>query len=276
MHFVNDSRPWTDGVEHDLSIVDVMKSDTISALPAAMLWWTLERGASLLTAGGPQGAGKSTLANALLPFLPSEARVYVVSGRDDVLTLPAGNGPMYLLISEFSRHGRPTYLSGPTAQRAFALLRHGPRMVGTMHADSVREAVDSLRHEFELPVHDIARITLVVITRITRGAFQRGPVSTASPDIERRVVEIGLLSRGDDGVRVASIASWNGATDRLEVLDPRATGGSLATWAGVEPAEADEAIRVRAHMLTDLLHEGRRAPDDIATAVRRFREQPST
>jgi hypothetical protein len=93
MRYITDPGPWMDGVERDLSVVDLLANGTIPALPAAALWWALERGASLLTAGGPSGAGKSTLANAALAFLPTEARIYVVSGRDDPLMLPPGDGP---------------------------------------------------------------------------------------------------------------------------------------------------------------------------------------
>ena len=72
MQYPGDPRPWTEGLDRELSMVDLVANDTIPVGPAAMLWWALERGASLLTAGGPSGAGKSTLANACLSFLPIE------------------------------------------------------------------------------------------------------------------------------------------------------------------------------------------------------------
>src|SRR5690348_9614983 len=147
MQYLNDPRPWTDGRDQELSLVDLVVNETIPAGPAGLLWWALERGASLLTAGGPSGAGKSTLANACLPFLPAEARAYVVAGRDDPLLVAADGGPTYLLISELSQHGRPHYLSGPAARRAFALVRAGLRVVGTLHADSVDEAITNLGDE---------------------------------------------------------------------------------------------------------------------------------
>src|SRR3989442_4043377 len=107
MQYLNDPRPWREGLGRDLSMVDLVVNETIPVGPAALLWWALERGASLLTAGGPSGAGKSTLANACLSFLPDGAQAYVVSGRDDPLLVSTDGGPTYLLISELSDHARP-------------------------------------------------------------------------------------------------------------------------------------------------------------------------
>jgi hypothetical protein len=209
-----------------------------------------------------------------LTFLPAAARVYVVSGRGDSLVLPPGDGPAYLLISELSAHGRPHYVSGPTAQRAFALLRDGVRLVGTLHADSVDEAVASLQDEFGLLAADIARVTLIAISRITRGAYSRRPHFQASADVERRVVEIGLLAPAAEGVRVEVLTAWEPQQRRLE-LRPGASA-ALAGWAGVSAGTVESAIGTRAAALTALLQEVRQTSDVVAAAVRRFREQQPT
>ena len=134
MQDLNDPHPWTEGVRADLSLVDLVANQTIPAEAAALLWWAVERGASLVTAGGPSGAGKTTLANALLAFLPEGAGVYAVAGADDRLELPAHDGRTYVLVCELSDHPRPFYIAGEPARRVFALLkgrpgpgRHAPR-----------------------------------------------------------------------------------------------------------------------------------------------------
>jgi hypothetical protein len=269
MRFVNDPGPWLHGVDRDLSMVDLLATGTVPPEPAAALWWAVENGASLLTAGGPSGAGKTILANAALAFLPEAARVYVVSGRGDPLALPAGDGPAYLLLSELSEHGKPEYVSGPTARRAFAALRDGVRLVGTLHADSVAEAVDALLHDFALPAADVARVTLIAVTRITRGEFRRRPSSQPSPDIERRVVEIGLLATAAGGVRAQALAAWDAGRGRLG-LTPGA-GAALAGWAGAPAAAVEAAVRQRADALGALRKQGRRAPSEVAAAVRGLR-----
>lgn len=269
MHYLTDPGPWTDGVGDNLSIVALMANSTIPALPAAALWWALERGASLLTAGGPQGAGKSTLANALLAFLPDAARVYVVAGNEDPMEPPAGDGPTYLLVSELSVGGPVRYLRPPAAQRAFARLRRGERLVGTLHADSVAEAVGALRQAFALPASDIARAGIIAISRITGGftAPVEGHRRRPGAEAERRIVEIGLLASSSDGVGVTPLTAWDGVARRLALL-PNASA-ALAAWADVPAATAEAAIGDRAAALSTLLEEGRQSPDAVVAAVRR-------
>jgi type IV secretory pathway ATPase VirB11/archaellum biosynthesis ATPase len=273
MQILNDPTPWWGSIDSQpLSIIDLIAAGTIPATEAGALWWAVERGASFFTAGGPSGAGKSTLANTLLGFLPAAARVYVVSGRDDPLTLPAGREPTYLLISELSSHGRPFYLSGPAAGRAFALLRTGARMIGTLHAESVAEAVDDvLSAEMGIPAGDIARLTFIAIIRVDGPRDMHGRVERRRTDLTRRVIEIGLLRAGDAGVRVLSLAKWNERAERLEPASAPAGIAALAEWAGTDVATAQAAIAGRTGVLSDLLQAGRRSPDDVAAAVRAFR-----
>ena len=274
VQILNDPTPWWGGMDDPLSIVDLMAAGTIPADQAAALWWAVERGASFFTAGGPSGAGKSTLANCLLTFLPESARIYVVAGRDDTFTFPASADPTYLLISELSSHGRPFYLSGPAALQAFALLRHGARMIGTLHAESVDEAVRSvLLDEMAVPAADVARLTFVAIIRVDGPRDVRGRFDRRRGDLTRRVIEIGLLSAGDAGVRVTNLATWDGQSGQLEPAPPPAGLVALAAWAGREPGDVESAVRARAGVLTDLLNTGRRTPDEVLTAVRAFRAQ---
>jgi energy-coupling factor transporter ATP-binding protein EcfA2 len=274
VQILNDPTPWWGGMDDPLSIVDLMAAGTVPVDQAAALWWAVERGASFFTAGGPSGAGKSTLANSLLTFLPESARIYVVTGRDDTFAFPAGADPTYLLISELSSHGRPFYLSGPAALEAFALLRHGARMIGTLHAESVDEAVRSvLLDEMAVPAADVARLTFVAIIRVDGPRDLRGRFDRRRTDLTRRVIEIGLLGAGGAGVRVTTLASWDGQTGKLEPAPPPAGLAALAAWAGTTPGDAESAVRARAKVLTDLLETGRRTPDEVLAAVQAFRGQ---
>ncbi|MGH2461087.1 MAG: hypothetical protein ACRDIY_19695 [Chloroflexota bacterium] len=276
MQFINDPGPWTEGLAHDLSMVDLVLNETIPVAPAALLWWALEHGASLLTAGGPSGAGKSTFTNACLTFLPEGTRAYAVSGRDDPLRVPTDGGTTYLLIAELSRHGRPHYLSGPTARRAFALLRHGIHLVGTLHADSVDEAIAVLGEEVEVAAEDIARAELIAITRVVSGLAggegrRWGRVPEDDASVKRRIVEIGLLAPDPErGVRKVELATWNSGAGRLEIAEPDGVA-ALARWAGVPASAAAAAFAEHANTLARLAAEGRREPREVEAAVRRLR-----
>ncbi len=277
MRYTNDSSPWIHGNDRHFSMVDLVANETIPAYPAAMLWWALERGASLLTAGGPSGAGKSTFANACLQFLPDRARGYAVAGPRDPMLVPVSDDPTYLLISELSQHPLPTYIAGPAARRAFARLRDGIRIVGTLHADSVDQAIEALVEEVELSEEDIARVDLVVVTRVegwtpVHGWRLPGGVGRDDGSVRRRIVEIGLLgSDGNRGVRKVELAAWSAESRRLEITAPPAGLAALARWAGVSTLLAQEETAERAEILASLAAEGRRDPEEVDDAVRLLR-----
>ena len=96
----------------------------------------------------PAGAGKSTVANALLEFLPRTHTLYVTAGGWDGWRCQP-RPVCYLLVNELSGH-MPVYLYGRAAQRAFALLENGTRMLGTLHARSASEAVRVMCYEAEI------------------------------------------------------------------------------------------------------------------------------
>ena len=84
MHVLNDPWPWW-GTLHGrpLTLADLIDRGTLTRELAAVVAWTIAHGASVFVAAGPQGAGKSTVANALLELVPQDANVYVTSGPWD-------------------------------------------------------------------------------------------------------------------------------------------------------------------------------------------------
>jgi hypothetical protein len=261
MQLLNDPSPWWGmSVPTPHSMVDLIAGDTISPEAAGVLWWAVERGASVLVAADPQGAGKTTTASALFSFLPDGARAYVTSGPADELDIPTGEGPCYLLVNELSNHV-PIYLSGPAARRAFALLRDGVRMIGTLHADSAQEAVTVLERNLRIPAADIALIDIVVVLRVRRGIA----------GLERRIVEISLVKGHAGQPRFTTVAAWDAEADALAIPPEPAGTAALAAWAGEPVPVAMSEIEERARFLVSTGRRGVHTRDDITAAVRHFR-----
>lgn len=62
-----------------LSIVDLLDANTLSVEMAAHLFYIVAHGASFLTAARPGNAGKTTLMQCLLTFLPPNTRIVTIS-----------------------------------------------------------------------------------------------------------------------------------------------------------------------------------------------------
>jgi energy-coupling factor transporter ATP-binding protein EcfA2 len=231
VQILNDFRPWSETLRGELTIAELLARDTLSTDAAATLWWAIEHGASVFVTAGPPGAGKSTVANALLQFLPEDAHLYVTSGGWDRLEVPSAPGPVYLLVNELSAH-MPMYLCGAAARRAFDLLQNGSRMLGTLHARSAAEAVRVMCFEADLERAEIVSPFMFAV--LSAGWSGR--------EIVRRVVELGFLAPGGD----LTVLSTPGP-DGLK-LDP-VGAGALAEWSGltaeaVQDAVADHASRL--------------------------------
>lgn len=231
MQVLNDFRPWRGTLRGEMSIADLLACGTLSPEAAATLWWAIDQGTSLFVTAGPPGAGKSTVANALLEFLPGDAHVYVTSGGWDRLDVPAAAGPVYLLVNELSPH-MPVYLSGAAARRAFALLENGLRMLGTLHARGAAEAVRVMCYEAEIDPSEVSTpFVFAVISAGWRGA-----------DIVRRVAELGF--RAPDGE--LTILTTRG-TEELRLLP--AGVEALARWSVLEAGLVQREIADRARQL---------------------------
>jgi hypothetical protein len=260
MRILNDPQPWWGLLPASpLSIVDLIENGSISAQAAAVAWWTVERGASAFVTAAPRQAGKTTLATALFPFLPEGARLYVTAGPHDSLTPPPGDGPLYVLVNELSDH-MPLYVHGAAARRAFRILRHGGRLIGTLHADSAEEASALMTSEAGIPIEDVSRIDLYLVIR----------VSQEGDDILRRVAQLALRARQAQGRALRTMSSWSADTGQF-AAEPGAAE-ALAAWANATQPEVERGLARRTDALQSLVRAAARTIDEVADSVRHVRE----
>jgi len=193
-----------------------------------------------------------------------------------------------LLINELSDH-LPIYVWGPNARAALRLAGSGYGFGGTMHADSLDEALACLRDELGAADADLAGLTIYL-----QYSAYRTPAG-----MYRRVEEAWHLPLDMDGglapVRLAALSGGRSprltGAQRLPVPPILATDGGrrgrslehdpgaydmLAASLGVAGAALEEELAERAAFLLALADRGICSPPDVARAVLDYPTLPDT
>jgi hypothetical protein len=144
-----------------MSAVELIGTPTIDSRLMATLWAVVSRRRSVMLSSEAPQAGKTTALSALVDFLPDDTTGIFVRGwweeYDWIDEIPTGTG--YLLINEMSDH-LPIYVWGKAARGALMLAGKGWGLGATMHADSLPEALDSLRTSLGATDADLAGLTI--------------------------------------------------------------------------------------------------------------------
>ncbi|HXK32890.1 MAG TPA: hypothetical protein VNM91_02620 [Dehalococcoidia bacterium] len=246
-----------------LSITEIIAAGTMPPRVAAMLWLGVERGASIVLAADPPGAGKTTILTALLAFARPDASVYFTRGWGETFRLPppprADEPPTYILINEISDH-LPVYSWGPYVQRAFELMADGYSMASTMHADTVEGVIEQLADECDVPARNIGYLTFVVPLHIGVRDGRR----------IRRVAEVSVLEPLGAGYDRSTVARWRPEDDGFDILTTPAQINAVARRLRMEEQELLEALAARETFLADLLAEGVASIEGVQDRVFRF------
>ena len=267
-----------------MSAVELIGSPTIDVRLMATLWAVVSRRRSVMLSSEAPQAGKTTTLSALVDFLPDDTTGIFVRGwgeeYDWLDEIEPGTG--YLLINEMSDH-LPIYVWGRAARGALILAGKGWGLGATMHADSLPEALDSLRTSLGATDADLAGLTMYL---------QYSAYYTPA-GMYRRVEEAWHLRLDADGVlapvRLGAIAgdrspSLTGAqrlpsppllpddggrAARPFVHDPAAYA-VLAEGLGLTTGDLEAEIAERARFLTELADRGVCDAPAVAEAIRRF------
>jgi flagellar protein FlaI len=146
-----------------ITIVDMLKYNTVSPELAAYLWYLTEKRMSLLVAGGT-ASGKTTTLNAISMFIPPDQKIVSVedtpelnlSHRNWIQSISRGGGvageiTLFDLLKAAMRQ-RPDIIivgevRGAEAFTLFQAIATGHGGLGTIHADSVEAAINRLTSE---------------------------------------------------------------------------------------------------------------------------------
>ena len=157
-----------------LSVVDLIKANTLSAEMAARSLYTIANGASFLTAARPGNAGKTTLLACLLTFLPPGIKIVTTSSSSVVTnshSLMKEEKPENLcfLCHEIGSGHWFGYLWGQYVGKLFHLMSEGCRIASCIHADTLPEMRDILTSdELGVSQDDFAQLGLILFMNLER------------------------------------------------------------------------------------------------------------
>ena len=271
-----------------MSAVEIIGSGALDARLMATIWAVTSRRRSVMLASEAPQAGKTTTLSALVDFLPpGTVGIFLRGWRDDFgWTDEIGPERGYLLVNEMSDH-LPVYVWGRNARGALELVGRGYGMGATMHADTLDEALGTLRGRLGASDADLAGLTLYL-----QYSAYRTPAG-----MYRRVEEAWHLRLDGDAalapVRLAELdggrsPSLTGAQHDPEPPMLGSDGGRssrnlrhdagayavLAAGLGLAAEALEAELTARTAYLIDLADQGVCDPPSVAAALSQYSARP--
>jgi hypothetical protein len=271
-----------------MSVVEIVESGSLDERLMATLWAVVSRRRGVMLSSEAPMAGKTTTLSALVDLLPDRTVGIFLRGwrRDVAWTDEIGPDRGYMLVNEMSDH-LPIYVWGPNARGALQLAGNGYGIGATMHADSLDEALGTLRDELGAGDADLAGLTVYLqfsAYRTPSGMYRRCeeawhlrtdgdgalvPIRLAAIDGERSPSLTGAQrypmppTLPDDGGRAA----------RQLVHDPAAYA-VLAASLGLSAVALEEELTARGGFLASLSERGICDPPSVASALADYPSLP--
>ena len=262
------------------SIVQLLRDRTLDAELGAHLWQLVGAGVSVIVAAGPQHAGKTTLLNAVLEFLPEGRHVVELAGESETfewlpqaselgwpgVAHPAPDGDpirpetTVLYGHELSDH-TPAYTWDAAARVFVRAASIGYQLAATIHADALEEVFEVLRWPpVRLSDDELSHLGIVLIlrrTRIGRRIVAAHYVRPVARDVHGHTQRLGP----------AVLATWDPRTDAFEHFGWGVTP-ELAKRIGVRPGDYEADIEQRRDILHELVRNGPVESEGVRSALR--------
>lgn len=208
-----------------LSVVQLVKWNTLSAEIAAYLWLALEYGMSIFVCG-ETASGKTTTLNSIIPFIKPQAKIFTAEDTPEVVVphptwqrlTTRERGPEESRVTLFdllkaALRSRPNYIivgeiRGAEGAIAFQAMQTGHPVMATFHAGDVKKMIQRFTgHPINVPVTFIDNLNIALFQQAVyvRGRFLRRVLNVV--EIEGYYEELG-------GVATRSVFEWDSVSDK--------------------------------------------------------------
>ena len=207
-----------------ISIVQLVRFNTLSAEEAAYLWLALEYGQSVFVCG-ETASGKTTVVNAMIPFIRPESKIFSAEDTPEVrapqeawqqlVTRERGAVESRVTLFDLLKtalRSRPNYIivgeiRGAEGSMAFQAMQTGHPVISTFHAASVKKMIQRFTGTpINIPVTFMDNLNIALIQQAVyvNGRFLRR--TTSINEIEGYFEELG-------GVSTKQVFQWDPTTD---------------------------------------------------------------
>jgi archaeal flagellar protein FlaI len=256
--------------ETPTSVTQLINWGTFDTGVAAYLWLCLQYGRSLFVCG-ETASGKTTTANAVIPFIPPEKKIFSVENTPEVqvphavwqqlLTKSTGPKEGHIELDDLLRAGlrsRPDYIipgetRGIEGRVVFQAMQTGHPVITTFHAGSVTKVIQRFTgHPINIPKTFMDNLDVVLIQMAVERKGKR----------IRRVLsvdEVEGYNKQVDGIMSRKAFEWNAIDDthtfkanrNSYILESR-----IAKMAGlIDPMQIYDEFDRRKHILDRMIEE---------------------
>lgn len=280
--------------EDPLTPPDMISFGTFSGSMLALMWFFLEKGVSVLIAGGT-ASGKTTTLNCLTLFIKPEVKIVSIEDTAEInvphqnwipAVTRAGFGPitstgkrmgevdMFDLLKASLRQ-RPDYIivgevRGREAYTLFQAIATGHAAMGTIHADSPQGVVHRLESEpINCPRILIKNLDIIMLQARVR---LRGKITRRITDI----VEVVDLDPSTKEVITNTIYEWNPFEDNFRFTGRSYLLERLEKEKGMSMEEILKEIERRKQIINWMHSNQIRFYKDVAEIIAEYYKDPDT
>jgi len=268
-----------------LTIVDMIRFNTVSSEMAALLWFLVENKLSVFVCGAI-ASGKTTMLNCLSSFIQPDAKIVTIEDtaelqlhhRNWIRSVTRSGGGATAEISLFDLlkaavRQRPDYIvvgevRGDEAYTLFQAMATGHLGAATLHAESVKAAIGRLEaRPMNIPLKLIAGLNIMTVqARVERNGLPARRTLT--------MTEIIGLKRSGDQILTNEVFRWDPKKDSFSYSGKSYYLQKISQRTGMSKEEVNADIEKRRTVLEWMVSRGMRSFDKVTEIIRNFEAMP--